>query len=242
VAGLRRDVALNRLRATLGLPGNSRIEEPPVSRLLREKKRAGAAVGPPSEESMDWDRFHFVKLAAGMTAEAALALLKDHPLLEYAELDGVGSGGDILPNDPGMASQWHHRNMVFPGADIATPRAWDLATGSSQVIVAVLDSGLAPGLPEFAGREVAGYDFVNDDSDPADDHGHGTAVTGTIAANANNAFLGAGVDWSCRVMPVKVLDASNRGLYSRWAQGLDWAVSQGGHLDDKLRRAGRGRL
>ena len=60
--------------------------------------------------------------------------------------------------------------------------AWNVTSGISTTIVAVVDTGINITHSEFAGRLVAGYDFVNQDDDPTDDHGHGTHVAGTIAA------------------------------------------------------------
>ncbi|MCI0744829.1 MAG: S8 family serine peptidase [Verrucomicrobia subdivision 3 bacterium] len=82
-------------------------------------------------------------------------------------------------------------------------------------------------LTEFSGRCAAGYNFAGGNANAGDDHGHGTAVAGVICANVNNAHQVAGVDWHCRLLPVKVLDANNSGLYSWWAQGIDYAVSRG---------------
>ena len=165
-----------------------------------------------------------------MSVTECLVRLKDHPLVDYVEPDGIGEGG-VLPNDPDFPLQWHHRNTGSPPgsvrSDIHSPEAWAISRGSTNVTVAVLDTGLNMTLAEFTNRIVAGYDFANSDSDPSDDHGHGTAVAGTLCANANNTTLVAGVDWACRVMPVKVLNSSNWGLYSWWADGIDWAVSNG---------------
>jgi subtilisin family serine protease len=115
---------------------------------------------------------------------------------------------------------------VKASASIETPLAWDITQGSSNVLVAVLDSGLSPSA-EFAGRVVPGYNFAYGTADTTDDHGHGTAVAGTVAATGNNATVVAGVDWHCRLMPVKVLNSANNGLYSWWAQGIDFAVNKG---------------
>ena len=94
------------------------------------------------------------------------------------------------------------------------------------MLVAVLDSGLSPSA-EFTGRLVPGYNFAYTNVDTADDYGHGTAVAGTLAANANNSTLVAGVDWRCRLMPVKVINSNDFGYYSWWVQGIDYAVSNG---------------
>lgn len=101
------------------------------------------------------------------------------------------------------------------------------------MVVAVLDSGLDSNNVEFTGRVLAGYDFANMDNDPADDHGHGTAVASVLGASAMNANFGAGVDWHCKIMPVKVLEPDpgdpkkTRGNYSWWAQGIYWAITNG---------------
>src|SRR5207302_6410196 len=88
------------------------------------------------------------------------------------------------------------------------PTAWDSTTGSSSVVVALLDSGVDYTHPDLQGRFVAGYDFVNNDSDPTDDDGHGTMTAGVLGAAANHGVGMAGMCWTCMIMPVKVLDSS----------------------------------
>ena len=73
-----------------------------------------------------------------------------------------------------------------PDADIDAPEAWALTTGDAGVTVAVIDSGIDYTHPDLAPNYDGGYDFVNHDSNPMDDHGHGTHVAGTIAAALNN--------------------------------------------------------
>jgi hypothetical protein len=210
---------LSSIVSGLGLPAGARLEEPAVSRLLREERSKGGAL-------VNLDRFLYLYLPPGVSAQDAVQRISWHPWVEYAELDGAGTGG-LVPNDPLFPQQWHHTNSVKPGADIHTPSAWDVAQGSSNVLVAVLDTGLAGSLSEFSGRVVPGYNFAYSNTNTADDYGHGTAVAGVMCANANNAVLGAGVDWRCRLMPIKVLDQNNFGYYSWWAQGIDYAVSHG---------------
>ena len=79
------------------------------------------------------------------------------------------------------------------------------------MIVAVLDTGLDTGHPEFNGASCAGYDFVNNDADPSDDNGHGTHVAGTIGAATNNGVGVAGMSWVTRIMPVKVANSPGAG-------------------------------
>jgi subtilisin family serine protease len=84
--------------------------------------------------------------------------------------------------------------------------------------------------PEFAGRVVAGYDFVNDDDQPDDDMGHGTHVAGIIAAALDNGQGVAGVCPNCRLMPVKVLNENNVGTWSQLTQGILFAVDNGARV------------
>ncbi|RLE15192.1 hypothetical protein DRI96_00280, partial [Candidatus Aerophobetes bacterium] len=134
-----------------------------------------------------------------------------------------------IPNDPYYSYQWHLTQINMPSA-------WDIEKGgSSNVIVAVLDTGVAyedygsyKQAPDLAGTNfVSGYDFVNDDSHPNDDNGHGTHVTGTIAQTTNNGVGVAGVAFNCSIMPVKVLDAQGSGTHQQVADGLYWAVNNG---------------
>ncbi len=120
-----------------------------------------------------------------------------------------------LPSDPGVSSQPHY-NLIN------LQEAWDLETGSADVIVAVIDTGIALGHPDLENKLVPGYDFVSNaatsgdgdgiDSNP-DDPGdptsaiayHGTHVAGTIAAEANNGQGGVGVAWGVKIMPLRAL-------------------------------------
>lgn len=177
---------------------------------------------------VNFDRFLYLKLPPGLTVEGVIARLEGHSEVEYVEPDFVGTGGEIIPNDPFFSAQWHHKNPDKPAADIHTPLAWEITRGSSNIIVAVLDTGLNDiNVDEFELRRRPGHNFAYDNSDTTDDNGHGTAVTGVLAATGNNANRIAGVDWRCRVLPIKVLDASNTGSYSWWAQGIDFAVALG---------------
>jgi subtilisin family serine protease len=102
--------------------------------------------------------------------------------------------------------------------------------GSPQVVIAVLDTGAAPDHPDLRGRLVAGFDFVNGDSDPSDDEGHGTASAGVIGANTDNGEGQAGLCWTCSLMPIKVLDAEGGGDSSSLAAGIVWAVDHGARV------------
>lgn len=139
------------------------------------------------------------------------------------EPDYPVQAADTFPNDPGFASQ-------YGLTAIRAPQGWDLATGSSSVTIAIIDSGVDMGHGDLAVKLVAGYDFVNGDSIPQDDYGHGTHVAGIAAALTNNGAGIAGVSWGARIMPVKVLDSAGNGSYSNVAAAIVYAVDNGAQV------------
>jgi subtilisin family serine protease len=115
-----------------------------------------------------------------------------------------------------------------PGADINIVAGWEIATGDAGLILAVLDAGMDPHV-ELAGRLIPGKNVAAEpDNDDTSDVciSHGTHVAGIAAANADNAAGVAGVDWSCKVMPVRVLNSCS-GLESHVAEGIVWATDHG---------------
>lgn len=157
-------------------------------------------------------------------APALLAELRNDPRIEFAERDYLAEAA-LTPNDPEVlnGNEWHLTK-------IAAPLAWEQTSGASNVVVAVLDSGVNAAHPDLTARLVPGYDFVWDDNDPTDDFGHGTAVAGVIAAAGNNGLGVAGVAFDARVMPVKVMNASGFAAYSTVAQGIRYAVDHGARV------------
>lgn len=117
---------------------------------------------------------------------------------------------------------------------VAVPAAWDRTTGSSSTVVAVLDTGVRPMSSDLAsGRFVTGYNAQTGRTGSVytnDDNGHGTYVASVAAAVGNNGSGMAGVCWSCKIMPVKVLNSSGSGTTSEVASGINWAVSRGAKI------------
>lgn len=139
------------------------------------------------------------------------------PVLRDDVVTSVGNRIARTPNDPHFSEQWA----------LATARAqeaWDITVGSANVVIAVVDTGADASHSDLQGKLVAGYDFVNDDSDPTDDQGHGTHVAGTAAAATNNAIGVAGVAWECKIMPLKALSSSGDGNHSWIAKAVVWAA------------------
>lgn len=142
--------------------------------------------------------------------------------VRYAERDGLATA-TTTPNDTYWSQQWGL-------SKINAPTAWDTTTGASSVLIADLDTGIDFTHSDLQGKTVPGYDFINNDTDPTDDKGHGTATAGIMAADSNNAKGIAGVCWTCMIMPVKVLDSSGSGSYSGLASGVTWAADHGARV------------
>lgn len=160
-------------------------------------------------------------LQVPVQAEArVIAALSNNPNFDFAEPDYIASVV-LTPNDPYYAGyEWH-----LP--KVSAPTAWDTTTGSASVTVAVVDSGVQATHPDLSGRVLAGYDFVNNDSDPSDDNGHGTAVAGVAAARGNDGIGVAGAAWNVSILPVKVMNSSGSGAYSAIANGITYAADRG---------------
>lgn len=213
-------VSKDQIKKALGLPDEAIIED---SGFILFQKANKTYTSKYPKFPFNLDSFQIVQLNHSVGVAHCLDALAENSLLEYVEVDGVGDGGDIVPNDPNFPLQYHHNN-------IQSPKAWEITQGSSDVIVAILDTGVTTTLSEFQGRVVPGFDFVNNDSDPTDDHGHGTRIAGVMGATANNNVRVAGVNWHCKIMPVKVLDEENLGRYSDWISGINFAVANGAHV------------
>ena len=128
---------------------------------------------------------------------------------------------DVPTSDPHYAEQWGLNVIGAPDAWLALPE------DAPKVRVAVIDSGVCAGHPDLAGRVLAGYDFVDNDTAPDDTFGHGCAVSGVIAANIDNGEGIAGVAPNAQIMPLRVLDGQGVGTYSDVAAAIVYAADQG---------------
>lgn len=178
---------------------------------------------------------HLVRIPEGTDPNDMVRGLLEHESVQYAELNHYVHVF-FVPDDPYFRYQWDLYNKVTGGIGMET--AWDIETGDPNVIIGVLDTGVAfedygdyKRAPDLAQTHfVQGYDFVNDDNHPNDDNGHGTHVTGTIAQSTNNNLGVAGVAFGCSIMPVKIIDANGQGDYFTITQGIDFAISHGARV------------
>ncbi len=129
------------------------------------------------------------------------------------------------PNDPYFAP--HQAELGL----IGVPAAWRTTTGSAAVIVAIIDTGSTADHEDLAGTVfVNPYNEITGTPEAVDDNGHGTHVTGTIAAQANNGKGIAGIAPGVRVMPIKALNAGGSGYFSAFLAGIDFAVAHGARI------------
>ncbi len=238
------------------LPGTTEEEKAAIRESLgAEKVKAIRSIG-----VEHW------RLPEELTTEEALGLLEGEPAVDYAEPNYLRQP-QAVPNDSLFGQQWHLQNLGqqvnnssgTPGADISAVDAWDLQTGSPDIVIAVIDSGVAMDHPDLNANiwtnddeipgngldddengytdDVHGWDFANDDSDPSDyssgvgGNGHGTHVAGTIAAVGNNGLGVSGVMWRAQIMPLQVGHFPLRTLDAAAVLGaFDYAVSNGARI------------
>ncbi|MCS6802809.1 MAG: S8 family serine peptidase [Dehalococcoidia bacterium] len=151
--------------------------------------------------------------------EATVAALRRDPRVRHIERD-FPIYAQLEPNDNRYPEQW-----ALP--KIGAPVAWSIITGTAAITVAVIDSGIDLAHPEFAGRILPGWNFVDKNDSPNDDYGHGTHVAGIIAAAGNNGIGVAGLAWGVPILPLKVLNGSGAGYGSDLILALEYARERG---------------
>jgi serine protease len=191
-------------------------------------------------------RRYRVTLAPSASVEGAARELASLPEVEYAEPNGyvyLAQATTFTPNDRLYGVQWNFRMLN-------AERMWAIQKGRPSVGVAVLDSGVAyedyvdprtgqsfRKAPDWGATTfLPGFDFVNGDSHPNDDHYHGTHVASVIAEATNNGEGLAGIAFNCSIMPVKVVGANGVGNFFDLAEGVDYAAgfTQGGSRPVKV--------
>ncbi len=226
--------------------------KPRTSRLARIIKERGL------------DRTFVLKFSEGDVMSVVQAL-KDDPNIEYAEPNYRVITGTVIPNDPEFRRQWALMNLgvgvegqpATRDSDIKATEAWAITTGSPDVLVAVTDTGVDIHHPDLAPNiyvnpneipnnnvdddgngyvdDVTGYNVAGRNSDISDIAGHGTQMSGIIAARSNNEIGISGVSQS-KILPVKFFKRTGSGqtdvtaTVADAARALVYAVAAGAQI------------
>jgi subtilisin family serine protease len=195
---------------------------------LNVHKSIGAAV---KKRSAFVPALELVQLPKGISVEQAVSLYMANSAVEHAEPNYIRKPSTI-PSDTSFGQQWALNNTgTFaggtPNADINAPEAWDVSTGSRNVIIAVIDSGIDYNQPDLVQNiwknpqenctngldddgngkidDCQGWNFFSNNPEPFDDVPHGTHVAGIIGARGNNMMGISGVMWDVQMMPLKFI-------------------------------------
>jgi subtilisin family serine protease len=203
------------------------------------------------------DSMHLLEVNEGISVSEAIASLQKNSAVLYAEPNRrvkLFQSTEIVPNDLQYDKLYgmHWADTNKTRADIDAPTAWQISTGDRKIIVAVIDTGIDyfhedlraniwTNSGEIPGNgidddgngyidDVHGYDFVTDDSDPMDDHMHGTHVAGTIGALGNNEIGVVGVCWQVSLMAIKAFDETGNSTLSQILEAIDYAIVNGARV------------
>ena len=233
--------------------------------------------------SLGLDRIHKLTFDSVNDIAVLIDDYKKTGLFEAIDLNGVGKNNVTIeqaplsvstthakslekmtftPNDTLLYRQWYVKNDgTFPntwdtkeGADMDIDLAWDITTGDSATIVAIIGSGIAMNEPDFEGRlwinkneipansidddnngyvdDIHGWEFIMNWGDVEDITGYGTSAAGLIGANGNNITAYAGVDWKCKFMNLGVLDFRQNGKLDHMIASIIYAVDNGADIID----------
>ena len=145
--------------------------------------------------------------------------LLSNPLIDFVEED-FRIPPSIIPNDQYYSSEWHLEK-------ISAPEAWDISKGDSNIIIAVLDSGVDPNHPDLSSKLLQGYNFYDNNYNTTDVYGHGTKVAGVAAALTNNVIGVSSIGWQCSILPLRVTDTNGYAYSSLLAKALIYAADRG---------------
>ncbi len=198
-------------------------------------------------ETLALPRTELVELPDETSVEEAIAAFEADPDVAYAEPNYVYEIAAV-PNDTSFAQLWGLSQAS--DKDIDAPEAWDLTTGSKEIVVAVIDTGVAYDHPDLAANiwtnddplggsdqddngfvdDTNGWDFISNDRTPLDANEHGSHVAGTIGARGNNALGVTGVNWQVSIMPLRAGNASGGLPDSAILGAIQYACANGARV------------
>lgn len=219
-------------------------------------------------KELDMSRIYVVYFENNYDAVNAAEEYSSDLNVEYSEpvftgtAAGVKENGFLQPNDTYFSLQWYlsNRGNIKPssggaaktGEDVNMIKAWDVETGSEDVIIAILDSGIEDESSDLKGRlwvnkdeipdndidddrngyvdDYSGWDFAYEDNSNGDGFGHGTNIASVIGAKTNNSFGFSGINTVSKMMNCKNLSDNNSGEYEWWAQSIKYAVDNGAKI------------
>lgn len=180
-----------------------------------------ARLGGKSQETIGSLDIHIVSVPQH-TEDAVVDALSRNPSIQFAEKDFLVELSETSANDTHYSDAWHL-------AKINAPQAWDNSLGNG-VVVAVLDTGVDSSHPDLQGQLLPGWNSYDNNDDTTDVHGHGTMVTGVIAAASNNNTGVTSIAWQAKVLPVRISLPSGSAYTSTIARGLNWAADNGANV------------
>lgn len=192
---------------------------------------------------------HLVRLPKNLSVRDAIERIGRNPNVIFASANHViRVDSPIIPNDAlfdrtfyidlfiitlEVHATWGFRNPLNDEWDSHATDAWSITTGSPNMIIAVIDSGIDDNHPDLQGRLVPGYNPISSYGNPNytdDDMGHGTFVAGIAGATGNNGIGIAGMDWHARLMPIKVISEDGTGDEFDAMEGIVWAADHGAKI------------
>ncbi|MGP4074868.1 S8 family serine peptidase [Halobacillus sp. K22] len=171
----------------------------------------------PLAEALKEHNFRLLEVKEDQDYHQVLQRLNADPAILTADPDYI-SESSYVPSDPKYSGQYQYDDMNME-------KAWNVTRGSEDTTVAVLDTGVYKFHEDLQGAVLPGYDFVNDDANPDDNHGHGTHIAGLIAANFNDRGI-AGLAPNTKILPVKVGDSEGKFSDSDVLAGIYYAIDQ----------------
>jgi subtilisin family serine protease len=199
-----------------------------------------------------------VKIPDNSSLDETLEVYSNNPEVLYAEPNYIYYAHDI-PDDPDFGQLWGLQNAgqyVYgasgtPGADIDALNAWNITTGSDEVVIAVIDTGVLLTHPDLKDNiwenpgevidgidndnngyidDIHGWDFYSDDNDPTDENSHGSHCAGIIAGVGNNSVGITGVMWNAKIMPLRFLDERGSGDTADAIEAIIYARNNGADI------------